>query len=177
MKAVEYSWKQGSRVNAKAEDFGKVVNRLEKKHGVVSPEAVVEEARPKDSPIHEAFEWDDSVAAEKYRTDQARYGINHLRVIVKKGANATQSRAYVNVVIGEQRGYVATARAMSDEDMAQQVLKDLEIRGNSLHREIVELRRLKPEADPRISPEPLEPILAGIRRERGLEIVQPTPVQ
>jgi len=42
------------------------------KRGVLSPAAVVEAARSTRSPLHALFEWDDRVAAEERRLDQAR---------------------------------------------------------------------------------------------------------
>lgn len=39
--------------------------------GVISPAAVVEDARPKDSPLHPAFEWCDAAAAKRYREEGA----------------------------------------------------------------------------------------------------------
>ena len=40
--------------------------------GKLYPRAVVDAARPAGSPLHGSFEWDDSVAAESYRIEQAR---------------------------------------------------------------------------------------------------------
>jgi hypothetical protein len=38
----------------------------------ITPENVLERARDEKSELHKCFEWDDSVAAEKYRLTQAR---------------------------------------------------------------------------------------------------------
>lgn len=40
--------------------------------GKVTPQEVLEKARDKNLELHKCFEWDDSVAAEKYRLQQAR---------------------------------------------------------------------------------------------------------
>lgn len=40
--------------------------------GLLRPLDVVETARAEDSPLHSRFEWDDSLAAEKHRLNQAR---------------------------------------------------------------------------------------------------------
>jgi hypothetical protein len=48
--------------------------------GELTPEAVVEEARPADSDLHSRFEWDDSIAGPKYRLQQARELIRSVRV-------------------------------------------------------------------------------------------------
>lgn len=46
----------------------------------ISPEEVLEIAKNKNSELHKCFEWDDSVAANKYRLQQAR---NVIQFIVK----------------------------------------------------------------------------------------------
>ncbi len=39
----------------------------------LTPEDILDAARPDDSPIHKYFEWDDTEAAHKYRLEQAKY--------------------------------------------------------------------------------------------------------
>lgn len=43
---------------------------------------VVKRARDKKSPLHDAFEWDDSAAAQKYRLQQAEDMIRKYKIIV-----------------------------------------------------------------------------------------------
>ena len=50
-------------------------NRLE-------PEGVVADAADPDSPLHDAFVWDDTKAAQEYRLTQARELIRHVRIEV-----------------------------------------------------------------------------------------------
>lgn len=51
-----------------------------KKEGKLHAEAVVEAARPDDSPLHDYFEWNDDAAAAKFRIVQARELIRTVRV-------------------------------------------------------------------------------------------------
>lgn len=48
--------------------------------GELTPGAVVLSAQNDDSPLHRHFEWDDVVAAQKYRLDQAREIIRSITV-------------------------------------------------------------------------------------------------
>ena len=59
-----------------------VVNKIYVEVGEVRPSALVEAARPKSSPAHNAFEWDDSKAGEEYRLIQARTWIRNVQIIV-----------------------------------------------------------------------------------------------
>jgi hypothetical protein len=47
----------------------------------LTPEQVVEDARPKDSPTHRYFEWDDAIAAGKYRLSQAGHLLRNVCVV------------------------------------------------------------------------------------------------
>ena len=50
------------------------------KHGELTPQIVVDEARPKDAPLHDRFEWDDAIAGEKYRRVQGAQLIRVVRI-------------------------------------------------------------------------------------------------
>jgi hypothetical protein len=50
--------------------------------GDLTADAVVEAARPKDSPLHGFFEWDNRQAADSYRLTQARTLIRKVRIEV-----------------------------------------------------------------------------------------------
>lgn len=64
-----------------AQEAGEELERIKQRDGTIVPEAVVDEARPEEAVLHPAFEWEDPVAAEKYRVIQARQLIKRVRVI------------------------------------------------------------------------------------------------
>jgi hypothetical protein len=51
--------------------------------GSVTAPALVEAARPKSSPAHDAFEWDNKKAGEEYRLIQSRHYIRRVKIIVE----------------------------------------------------------------------------------------------
>lgn len=53
-------------------DANKICKEIEKIGDSATPEQIVEFARNKRSELHKCFEWNDSIAAEKYRLQQAR---------------------------------------------------------------------------------------------------------
>jgi hypothetical protein len=57
------------------------LERLSKKNGGLTPPDVVGAARPKDAPLHSAFEWDNGLAAEQFRLVQARTLIRAVQVV------------------------------------------------------------------------------------------------
>lgn len=61
----------------------------------VTPENVLNKAKDEGTELHKCFEWDDSVAGEKYRLIQARDVIRHFVVEYKKDENETHKiRSY-----------------------------------------------------------------------------------
>jgi len=58
-----------------------VVQDLFDRNGSVKSTELVDEARPKNSPAHPAFEWDDTLAGEEYRLIQARKWIRVVEII------------------------------------------------------------------------------------------------
>ena len=56
------------------------IKALADKHGGITPEIVLADARKKNSPLHSHFVWDDSTAAERYRLVQAAELIRRIKV-------------------------------------------------------------------------------------------------
>ena len=78
MAAYEYvgrSW------NVSAQIAGKELEKIEARDGEITPQAVVDEARPEGSALHKIFEWNDEKAAEQYRIHQAK---TFIRCVVVK---------------------------------------------------------------------------------------------
>lgn len=63
-----------------ASTVGTVLESIEARDGNVTSQSFLEYSRPEDSATHSMFEWDDSIAAEKYRLRQAGAIINQLEV-------------------------------------------------------------------------------------------------
>ena len=119
----KYSWKNSHGVPA--EVAGKVMEQIEEKHGEVTKELFLEASRPEDSPTHNCFEWDDSVAAEKYRLNQAYHVILDLEITIAEDTSGSLSPAYVNVIqktSKESAKYRSLEVAMSDDELRANVI-------------------------------------------------------
>lgn len=124
----KYEWRYQN-FPVKADEAGKEFERIEKENGKVTAENLLDSARPKNSIMHDCFEWNDTEAAEKYRLLEAKNVINQLvKVVIEKDSEQPrEQRAYVN--INPQRGfgskgdYISIERAMSEEETRKIVLK------------------------------------------------------
>ena len=110
-----YRWKSGSVHGIDAEVAGKALEEIVSRHGVLTPRLVVEESRPPSAPLHDEFEWDDSVAAELYREHQARYIIRSVVVAVPE-REETYVRAFVSVVPNPPEPQAAAADASGQSE-------------------------------------------------------------
>lgn len=94
-----YKWRIEGLYKVDANVVGNMLSKLDN----VTPEAVLELARPEDSPLHSMFEWDDTKAAEAYRLGQARKIIQQVAIVVDHPrSEPIQVRAYVST--GERDG-------------------------------------------------------------------------
>lgn len=86
----------------------------------VTPEEILEKARKKRSELHKCFEWDDSVAAERYRLQQARQ-IIQLLVITPKTDDDEPVRVFQ--ITSEKNVYQPTRMILQQPDEYEQLLR------------------------------------------------------
>lgn len=95
---------------------GKTIEKIEKKYGECTASLLLEEARNKKSQLHSLFEWDDTVAAEKFRLDQATKIITAVAVIYdNNNEEPIITRAFVNVGAKNNGSFITMATALSNE--------------------------------------------------------------
>lgn len=122
-----YEW--GSRRHrVDAQVVGETVERLaDANGGVCPPAALVDDARPDTSPIHELFEWDDHRAAESHRRHQARRVINVL-VVTDTDRDDTQRPAFIHVKTldpdGLREGYQQFHDVVADDGLRDQAIAE-----------------------------------------------------
>lgn len=104
----------------------------------VTPENVLDKARDDSTELHKCFEWDNSIAGEKYRLIQARDVIRHFVIEYKKDEEEPQKiRTYqistttnqykpTRVILQNHDEYAALLERAKDE------LRDIQRRYNTL---------------------------------------------
>lgn len=125
---MQFAWKDGSRIKLDPNAVGQELARIQNDHGL-TPEVVVEAARSPESPLHQGFEWDDSIAAAQYRLDQARYLLR--MVVIVEDKKQPPIRAFVSIQNSDQkRVYRDVGTVLSDaylrEQALEQALRDLD---------------------------------------------------
>ena len=64
-----YKWKERAQIRVSADVAGRVCEELEK-DGALTPKRLLDVSRAEDAPLHDAFEWNDGIAAEKYQRQE-----------------------------------------------------------------------------------------------------------
>lgn len=126
---------------------------VEKYEEHLTSDEILADARSTHSPLHNAFEWDDSAAAEKHRRATAR-GIIASLVVKSKAREKTRAFVFVKVPKHGRKCYVPVRSAMAQPELKQQVIEQgykrleqwISMYGGSralrdLHRDVERLRR------------------------------------
>lgn len=121
----EYSWKHTgvAYCNADAQLVGEELEKLEFA-GELTADEVLEFARNNpNSETYKCFEWDNSVAGEKYRKMQASGVLSSISVTIKEEPKETQ-RVYVSVKtsLDDTRKFKNIKEVLKNDDEYQQVI-------------------------------------------------------
>lgn len=97
----------------------------EENDGNLTPDAVLEDARSKKSPLHDQFEWNDGEAAHKYRLEQARTLIRSVRVEVTTESKTVSVVRYLRnpEVPNKAQGYADVVAIRDSSDLARDALR------------------------------------------------------
>lgn len=126
MKIKRYFASLGSRItDDDAEILGKEIEKLGSEF---APADLVAAAREKTSSIHDYFEWDDKIAGELYRVEQAGEYIRHVHIeFIGRGKIAGEMRAFQSVVVSDgddslRRVYKPVTEIVKHKDLREQVV-------------------------------------------------------
>jgi glutamate synthase domain-containing protein 2 len=134
-----YQWKPGSQSKGDAQIVGETLEEIRVRSGRLTASTVLEEAVNPESPIHGAFTWDDTEAAQQYRLEQARHLIRSVVMVREDEPGQPTIRAFVSIREDGDQEYTNIVTAMSDRALRKQVvaralaeLKDWRKRYNEL---------------------------------------------
>jgi len=133
-----YSWSYGG-FGVDANTVGKTLERIEADTGSVTKEKLLDASRAEDSPTHNLFEWNDAIAGEKYRLEQARMAITHLRVEVVEGETEPQTftPTIVEKVPKKVRAFTATDYSQGATKLANFMSTDTALANEEYRRTII----------------------------------------
>lgn len=99
---------------------GEVCEELNKTVGL-TPSTLLEASTPEDAPLHNEFEWQDDIAAVKYREEQARHLINNLRIVTEE-TEPVKAFVPLEVKIGEHSNYEPVLEVLQEDEKREKLL-------------------------------------------------------
>ena len=122
-----HDWKPQSGIKANAD---KIVDEIESLEDAVTPQSIVVKAEGNKTELHKCFEWNDGVASEKYRLDQARFIIRMLIIVPDEEEESAVPqeicRAYESVTdVEEGRVYKPIAAILSNKDWREELYTEI----------------------------------------------------
>jgi hypothetical protein len=138
---VSYTFRVGGPTpSIDAQIVGDELSRIEAAHGVIDPHQVLNQSRPIDAPLHGCFEWNDGVAAEKWRLEQSRNLIRSVEII--ESNTAAPVIGFVNVQ--SKGGYVSASAVRSRPDLYLEALRSYRSRLEAAGAQLAKLEELAP---------------------------------
>jgi len=112
-------------------DLRSVLTGYYEKHSELTPQIVVDESRDESAPLHHRFEWDDEIAGEAWRREQASVLIRSVKVVFAETPKGERKyvRAFSSLTEAgdtERTGYVPTEELVQDELATKILLKQCE---------------------------------------------------
>jgi hypothetical protein len=115
--------KEGTDVKASQHQY---LIDLHSKHGTLTPDLVVADAKRKESPLHDLFEWDTKKAAMSHWHDVARALIRSVRVQVVNESRVITAPYFVRdpSLPSNVQGYTSTASLRSNSELARDAVAE-----------------------------------------------------
>lgn len=127
---MTYKWRTFD-YSVSAQAAGEHMEELDKQYGEVTPQIMVDDARPEGALMHPLYEWNDDIAAEKYRRNQAKKIASDLVIVhVAQNEEVPQEpiRAFVSVKPrNEKASFRPIVKALSDKDTKEQVIANAKL--------------------------------------------------
>ena len=127
-----YEKRAGFRLKNSAQTVGEELDRINTKHGELLPQTVVDESRKKSAVLHPEFEWQDKVAADAFRRDQASKLVRSVTVLAP---DLPKTRAFESVTVVRENGPKQEERVYRTRE---EVMADPEARAELMARAIRE---------------------------------------
>jgi hypothetical protein len=105
-------------------------------HSELTPDLVVDVARDPEHPLHSRFEWDDSVAGEAWRRQQAHDLIRKVKVVYREADESGPEksvRAFHAVRSDKGHVYEPVEKVVADDFTRRLLLNDMEREWKALH--------------------------------------------
>ena len=136
-----YQFKLPGLYPVSAQKAGEELHRIYTDKGQLKPADIVDESRPESAPLHPCFEWDDEVAAEKYREVQAG---NLIRSITVVHETPTHEPVEVRAFVKPLESYTPIEVVVNSEEQMTALLESALAELKAFEKKYATLSKLAP---------------------------------
>ena len=136
-----YQFKINGLYPVSAQTAGEELHRIYTDKGQLKPADIVDESRPESAPLHPCFEWDDEVAAEKYREVQAG---NLIRSITVVHETPTHEPVEVRAFVKPLESYTPIEVVVNSEEQMTALLESALAELKAFEKKYATLSKLAP---------------------------------
>lgn len=126
--------------NISAQEAGEVCEKLADE-GRLTAKDLVDESRQEEAPLHPAFEWDDSIAGERWREHQAGHIIR--AIITRETPKQEPTRAFFHITTGKS-SYVPISVIVNSPDSYEMLLQQATKEFQAYQRKYKNIKELDP---------------------------------
>lgn len=136
---MKIEWKSGAMFKTDAEVAYSEVERIRAQHGgEITADDLVAEAKAKESPLHDDFEWNDKKAAHAHRLETARSMLRSITIVREETKSDKPQRVYEVVRVAK-----ADEKPKNVYKSTEEIMADPETRAELLSRALRELMAIR----------------------------------
>ena len=139
-----YQFKLPGLYPVSAQTAGEELHRIYTDKGQLKPADIVDESRPESAPLHPCFEWDDEVAAERYREVQAGTLIRSITVVHE---TPTHKPVEVRAFVKPLETYAPIEVVINSEEQMSALLRSALAELKAFEKKYATLKQLSPVFD------------------------------
>lgn len=128
-----------------AQEIGEELTTIYTDQGKLTAPIIVDAARPEDAVLHPVFEWDDSVAGERWREHEARNLIKVVEVEETKAETVSISPVFLHVP--DQQEYHTTEVVLNEPNKLASAVAQLQRQISGLERTLTTIRDMTGESE------------------------------
>lgn len=129
-----YKFRNSTKPTEESQQVGECLLQIKNNQETLQPCEIVVQAKEKDSVLHKYFQWDDTLAAEQHRLNQARHLITSVEIVREVGDNRSITiPAYTHLRI-DKYGYRDTEEVYSVQDLRSSLIAQLKVDWKTLQK-------------------------------------------
>lgn len=119
-----YQWKSGSYIKGNAQKAGELFEQLSATEEGLTARTLLDANKPEEAPLHNDYEWNDTIAAEEWRLHQSRHFINSIAIVKSMPDKEEPELVRAFHIVSEAHKYEPIAAIVEEPDKYEILLNN-----------------------------------------------------